>query len=383
MTPFLLTAYLSVLLVIFLYQAVLALWGIRSPRAGSRSFDYRFAVIIPAHNEESVIGDLIDSFRGLRYPRENLYPVFVLDHCTDGTLRIVADSEFPFIQRNTGRRGKVPSMIEGLDWVRTHLENQIDAIAFFDADNIVHPEFFGYVAGRLQSGAPIIQGQVTIQNRNATVFARLSHISMSALARLKELARSRAGLSCLLRGHGMVFRRDVLEKIRWESTSLVEDREMLVRLVLANYRVTWEHSAIVESVFPATLRAAAPQRKRWAGGKSAITWQSVKALYRKWRSDHDWVAFDLMVDFLMPSHAVQVSLVFLGVLVSLLITGPYSFPTLLAISILGIYFLYFSLAGILGGIRIRNLLDVAVAPIYILWRTWIFLASMKGVARWR
>ena len=48
----------------------------------------RFMMIIPAHNEESVIGNLIESLKKQDYPKE-LYDIYVIaDNCTDKTAQI-------------------------------------------------------------------------------------------------------------------------------------------------------------------------------------------------------------------------------------------------------------------------------------------------------
>ena len=51
----------------------------------------RFMAIIPAHNEESVIGNLIESLKKQDYPKE-LYDIYVIaENCTDKTAQIAKD----------------------------------------------------------------------------------------------------------------------------------------------------------------------------------------------------------------------------------------------------------------------------------------------------
>ena len=48
----------------------------------------RFMAIIPAHNEENVIGNLVESLKKQNYPKE-LYDIYVIaDNCTDSTAEI-------------------------------------------------------------------------------------------------------------------------------------------------------------------------------------------------------------------------------------------------------------------------------------------------------
>src|SRR5947209_4321467 len=47
-----------------------------------------FAILIPAHNEEVLIGQLLSSLSQLNYPRD-LYTIYVIaDNCTDSTAQL-------------------------------------------------------------------------------------------------------------------------------------------------------------------------------------------------------------------------------------------------------------------------------------------------------
>ena len=50
----------------------------------------KFAIVIPAHNERMVVGDLLDNLKLLKYPKE-LHDIYVIaDNCTDDTAKIAA-----------------------------------------------------------------------------------------------------------------------------------------------------------------------------------------------------------------------------------------------------------------------------------------------------
>ena len=70
-----------------IYQIVLGLFGFRKETKDYADHDpeSRFLVLIPAHNEERVIGDIIRNLEEMDYPRE-LYDYYVIaDNCTDRT----------------------------------------------------------------------------------------------------------------------------------------------------------------------------------------------------------------------------------------------------------------------------------------------------------
>jgi cellulose synthase/poly-beta-1,6-N-acetylglucosamine synthase-like glycosyltransferase len=379
----LVSALVALVAAIFVYQAVRAVWGLRVPAMGGGSDRVRFGVLVPAHNEEATIDALIASLRQVNYPASMLRVLFVADHCDDGTVARIRAAGYDCLDRQQGPRGKTASLADGLAWLTQRYGTECEAIAFFDADNVVDPGFFRHAAAGLEAGHPVVQGRVGVQNWNATLFARLNYMNAVVENRMEELARSQAGLTCNLRGHGMVFRREVLDRVPWEAGTLVEDQEMLVRLVLAGYRVFWAEHARVNSVLPENTKEAATQRRRWAGGRSAILKSAVRALAVKWRSDGDRVAFHLMIDFLLPSHAVQLSLAFLAVLMSAVVAGLYSWQLAAALALVCLYFAYFLAGNRLSGVPMRTFLSVLWAPGYIFWRTWIYLTSLKGALRWR
>jgi len=369
--------------VMFGYQGALAIRGWRVLPGPDPTDALRIAVLIPAHDEEGPIGRLLASLRAVDYPRDRLFILVVADHCSDATAQVVRNGGVACLERTTGVRGKAGALSDGIKWLRHHKSDSLDAIAFFDADNIVEPDFFRFAAGRIAAGEPIVQGHVAISNWNVSLFTRLNHINATVENRFKELARSQAGFSCQLRGHGMVFRRSEMERFDWQNDSMAEDKGMVVRLVLAGKRAVWEERARVGSVLPTTTREAAVQRRRWSGGKSAVGRKAVRLLLRKWISDRDWVAFDLMIDFLIPSHAVQLSLVFVGCAAASLLVGPTSVASASAFALMGAYFGYFFLGSWRGGVPGRIFLTFFAAPFYILWRTWIYLTRFSGSHRWR
>ena len=66
-----------------------------------------FAVIIPAYNEEGVIGALVENCKELYYPKE-MYDTFVVaDNCTDNTAQVAAEAGATVWRRfNDQERGK-------------------------------------------------------------------------------------------------------------------------------------------------------------------------------------------------------------------------------------------------------------------------------------
>ena len=143
-----------------IYYTVIALFGMwhrkETNLAAPKS---RFAIVIPAHNEAMVLGDLLDNLRILKYPKE-LYDVFVIaDNCTDNTADIArAHGAHVFERENKELVGKGYAM----DWVFPKifaLDKKYDAFCVFDSDNLVHLDFLAVMNNRLINRIQIKQVQ--------------------------------------------------------------------------------------------------------------------------------------------------------------------------------------------------------------------------------
>ena len=132
------------LIIIFftLYYFGIALFGIfRKPEKKILTPEKTFAIVIPAHNEEKVIGQLIENLQVLNYPRE-LYDIYVIaDNCTDQTAQIARNGGAIVYERyNLQQRGKGYA----IEWMFNklfRLNRHYDGVVVFDADNLVHPNF--------------------------------------------------------------------------------------------------------------------------------------------------------------------------------------------------------------------------------------------------
>ena len=84
---------LQVLIVFFtIYYFTISLFGILPRKKEKKILTPKttFAVVVAAHNEEKVVGQLVDNLKMLRYPND-MYDIFVVaDNCSDHTAEVAA-----------------------------------------------------------------------------------------------------------------------------------------------------------------------------------------------------------------------------------------------------------------------------------------------------
>ena len=117
-----------------------------------------FAVIVAAHNEKEVIGQLVKNLQALDYPKQ-LFDIFVIaDNCTDNTAEIAKNGGAIVCERTHPTKRSKGFALEWMFERLFKLERQYDAVVIFDADNLVHPRFLLEMNNRLCKGDKIIQG---------------------------------------------------------------------------------------------------------------------------------------------------------------------------------------------------------------------------------
>lgn len=259
-----------------------------------------FSIIVPAHNEEAVIGLLVDNLLALDYPRE-LYDVFVIaDNSQDRTAEIAKNRGAIVYERfDSSQKGKGYA----LEWFFNKLYNmpkKYDAVVIFDADNLVDPQFLRHMNNRLCDGAKIVQGYIDAKNPFDTWVTGSFAMAFWVANRMLQLARYNLGLSNYLGGTGMAISLDVLREIGWGATSLTEDLEFSLKALLRGYKTTWAHEAVVYDEKPLTFKQAWHQRKRWAlGHVELFRTYSLEFVRQAW-SNKDPILFDAAVVTFQP-----------------------------------------------------------------------------------
>lgn len=293
----------SLVAVYFFILGMAGLVHIRIP--GTYEPQKRFAVIIPAHNEEVVIAHLIDNLMNLDYPKE-LFDVFVIaDNSSDSTAKVAREHGAIVYERfNDVQKGKGFA----LEWMFKNIYDRpenYDAVVIFDADNLVDTHFLKHMNNRLCDGDKIVQGYIDSKNPCDTWVSASFSMAFWVSNRMLQLARYNLGLSNYLGGTGMAISLDILKKIGWGATSLTEDLEFSIKALLLGYKTTFAHEAIVYDEKPLTFKQAWNQRRRWALGHVEVfrtyCWEYIKQTFIR----KDPALFDGIVMTIQPLLTVS------------------------------------------------------------------------------
>ena len=295
------------LIVVFftLYYFVLAFFGLfRKPKKITAEPSKKFAVLVAAHNEENVIGQLVDNFNIMDYPR-HLFDIYVIaDNCTDKTATVARNSGAMVLERfDPENRGKGFAMEWGFARLFS-MDRQYDAVAVFDADNLVDLRFLRVMNHHLLQGETVIQGYLDAKNPTDTWVAGTFAICFWVVDHIWHLAKYNIGLSSCLGGTGMVISTELLKKHGWGATCLTEDLEFTMKCLLEGIPTSWAHDAIVYDEKPLTFMQSWNQRKRWAQGHFDVASRFISRLFVEGFRRKDFRLLDGILHLLQPHFLI-------------------------------------------------------------------------------
>ncbi len=344
-------------------------------RVGPRKFD----IIIPAHNEELGIARTVANLSAVDYPAHLRRIIVVADNCSDATAQKAREAgAFVLERQDTTKRGKGYALAHAFEF--SQKDGFAEAVVVVDADTVVSPNLLTAFAMRIEAEkapAHAMQAHYGVMNPTASWRTRLMTIALGMFHKVRSQGRETLGVSCGLRGNGMCFTHHALAQVPHDAFSVVEDLEYGIRLAQNGFRVHYVWEAEVQGEMVSGEKQSRSQRQRWEGGRAQMRklhgWPLLKEGLRK----RDGTLLDLAMDVLVPPLS-QLVLAAVGcaVLVGALALWARE-PMPWALGVAG-----FSVASLgayvlrgwwVSGVGARGLLDLAWAPVYVVWKVWLML----------
>jgi glycosyltransferase involved in cell wall biosynthesis len=331
-------------------------------------------MLIPAHDEELLVGRAIDSLHQAHYARDARQVFVVADNCSDGTASVArAHGATVYERHDPALKGKGFA----LDWlVGQVLEEHPahDAFVILDADCIVAPNFLEALDARLSAGSQVVQVYYTVLNVQESPLAALRAAALAAVHYLRPRGKSALALSCGLKGTGMCFAAPILRRFGWTWFGLAEDVEFHLNLVKAGVRVDFAPETWVAADMPTTLRQANSQNTRWERGRLELLKSHVPGLLWEGLRRRRAMQVDAALEQLVPPLSVPIAggaaILVCGMALDLRV------PSVLAALVLGGLAWHVVAALLLVRAPAHAYVALAYAPIYVAWKVGLYARSL-------
>ena len=188
------------------------------------------------------------------------------------------------------------------------MKKQYDAIAIFDADNLVSKNWCKEINSKMLEGYKVVQGYIDSKNPNDSWIAASYSIAFWTQNRMYQLARANVGLSNQIGGTGFAIDTDILKKFGWGATCLTEDLEFSCKLILNGEKVGWAHDAIIYDEKPLTLKQSWVQRRRWMQGFTDVASRYFFKLLKKGIKERKWFILDCALYVIQPFFTLMIGI---------------------------------------------------------------------------
>ena len=230
---------------------------------GQKKYEPTVSVIIPAYNEEETIKKTIGSLLEVDYPKNKIEILVVDDGSTDGTAAVVRsfkDKRVVLLQKkNEGNAAFAKN--HGID----HSKGEV--IITLDADSWVAKDAIKKLLAYFDDDVAAVTSAVKVRERDDLNFLeRLQRVEYLFTIFNRRLFAMINGVY-VTPGPLSAFRKSVFDEIGvFDTSTIMEDQEIALRIQSANYRIESCMDAVVYTSVPRDFNSLMKQRIRWNRG---------------------------------------------------------------------------------------------------------------------
>ena len=283
-------AYPIVTSIMWMITAMLFRWrwedALPGGAATARSDWPMVSLLVPAHNEEVVIGSSVAAMLRIDYPD---FEVIVIDDGSrDGTLAVLqpllADPRLRIVHKPLNE-GKAMALNDALALARGEI------LLALDADAEPDPQLLRWIVPHFDSPrVAAVTGNPRVRNTH-TFLARLQAVEFTSIISLLRRAQRIWGRIVTVSGVVAALRKSAVFDVGGFSPNMpTEDIELTWKLQKRHYDVRYEPRAICWMTVPVSYRGLFRQRLRWARGLAQVLHKHADVM-TTWKSRRLWPVF--------------------------------------------------------------------------------------------
>jgi cellulose synthase/poly-beta-1,6-N-acetylglucosamine synthase-like glycosyltransferase len=331
----------------------------------------RLAIIMPAHDEASIIAATLHSVLPQLNPSDRL--IVIADNCSDDTAKLASAAGAEVIVRtDSSRRGKGYA----LDFAVRYLERDAPKIVIVvDADCQVAEGSIDRLARVCTRTERPVQALYLLHaSSHASPRIRIAAFALMVKNQVRPSGLHRLGLSCQLLGTGMAFPWACISAVNLATGHIVEDMKLGVDLARAGTPPVFCPDALVTSTFPESSEGIQTQRTRWEHGHLGVILVEAPRLLLDSILKLDLKLLTLALDLSVPPLALLTLVMSAVWIVSAVFYALTREPMPLVIASSAVALLVFAvmLSWLRFGRHIISLTDLAHAFLYALWKVPVY-----------
>jgi cellulose synthase/poly-beta-1,6-N-acetylglucosamine synthase-like glycosyltransferase len=218
------------------------------------------SIIIPAYNEEKIIGKTIRKLKKINYPKDKMEIIVVDDGSTDKTYEIAKKFESKQVRvLRKSKGGKASALNFGIKKAKNNFIVVMDADSYLEKDALIN------CMGYFEKNVAAVTSTVVVA-RKKTFFEKMQNLEYLFVASMRK-AEEIPNVIGATPGAMSAYRKDVLKKLGgFDEKNLTEDIEIAWRLLSKGYKVRMCLDSKVYSFCPPDLKGWWKQRIRWTIG---------------------------------------------------------------------------------------------------------------------
>ena len=237
----------------------------KNPQVINNEYKPFVTIMVPAHNEASVIADTIENILKIDYPNYEL--IVIDDRSEDNTAEVLKELEQKhanvkaFIRDKDAFPGKSAVLNDAMQFAHG------EAVLVFDADARVDEDFLTKLVPNLEpEDVGAVQARKVISNRDCNFLTRCQDNEMTLDTHF-QIGRDAVKGAVELRGNGELIKVEALKDIGgWNNYTITDDLDMSTQLHIKGWDVRFCPEAVVREEAIIYLKPLYRQRRRWFEG---------------------------------------------------------------------------------------------------------------------